>query len=54
MLYLHIYRTESGQWAGKILEEVAGLAGFDNPLDMAEAALEEFPDIQDLPKDPAD
>jgi hypothetical protein len=49
MPYLHVYRAPSGQWAGKVLEEIAGIAGCQNPVEVLEAALEQFPGIEDLP-----
>lgn len=49
--YLHVYRTESGQWAGLILEPVAGIAGCEYPLDVLLAAREQYPDVIDLPAD---
>lgn len=49
MPYLHVYRAPSGQWAGKVLEEIAGIAGCESPAEVLEAALEQFPDIEDLP-----
>lgn len=47
--YLHVYRAASGQWSGKILEEVAGIAGCEYPAEVLEEALERWPDIEDLP-----
>ncbi len=49
--YLHVYRAESGQWSGKVLEEVAGIAGCEHPVEVLESALEQFEGIEDLPKD---
>lgn len=49
--YLHVYLAPSGQWSGKVLEEVAGIAGCAHPVSVLDAALEQFPDIEDLPKD---
>lgn len=49
--YLHVYRTPSGQWSGKVLEEVAGIAGCEHPVDVLLAAREQFPGIEDLPQD---
>lgn len=49
--YLHVYRAPSGEWAGMVLEEVAGIAGCEHPLDVLIAAREQFPDIEDLPAD---
>jgi hypothetical protein len=54
MTYLHVYRAPSGQWAGKVLEEVAGIAGCESPLDVLLAAREQWPGIEDLPKDATD
>ena len=47
--YLHVYRAPSGQWSGKVLEEVAGIAGCEHPEDVLLAAREQFPDVVDLP-----
>jgi len=49
MPYLHVYRVPSGEWSGKVLDEVAGIGGCDNPKDVWEAASEQFPDIIGLP-----
>lgn len=49
--YLHVYRAPSGQWSGKVLEEVAGIAGCSHPIDVLDEAVERFPDIADLPID---
>ncbi|CEE28341.1 MULTISPECIES: hypothetical protein [Xanthomonas] len=48
--YLHVYRTPSGQWSEKVLEEVAGIAGCEHPVEVLESALEQFEGIEDLPK----
>lgn len=47
--YLHVYRAPSGQWSGKVLEEVAGIAGCENPVDVLHQARDQFPGIEDLP-----
>lgn len=49
MPYLHVYRAPSGEWSGKVLDEVAGIGGCGNPRDVWEAASEQFPDIIGLP-----
>lgn len=49
--YLHVYRAASGQWSGKILEEVAGIAGCLHPSEVLEEAHDRYPDIEDLPRD---
>ncbi|MCL4825251.1 MAG: hypothetical protein KJZ57_13640 [Anaerolineales bacterium] len=49
--YLHVYRAPSGQWSGKVLEEVAGIAGCEHPVEVLESALEQYAGIKDLPKD---
>jgi hypothetical protein len=49
--YLHVYRAPSGQWSGKVLEEVAGIGGCEKPVDVLQAASEQFPGIKDLPAD---
>ncbi|PLJ29899.1 hypothetical protein [Klebsiella quasipneumoniae] len=49
--YLHVYRAPSGQWSGKVLEEVAGIAGCEHPVEVLESALEQYEGIEDLPKD---
>lgn len=54
MPYLHVYRAPSGQWSGKVLEEVAGLAGHAYPVEVVIAARGQFPGIVDLPKDAPD
>lgn len=51
MTYLHVYRAPSGQWSGKVLEEVAGIGGCEHPVDVLHAAREQFPGIEDLPAD---
>lgn len=48
MNYLHTYRAPSGEWSGKVLEEVAGVAGCEDEADVWEAASEQF-DVQGLP-----
>lgn len=48
--YLHVYLNPAGQWSGKVLEEVAGIAGCAHPAEVMEAALERFPNIEDLPQ----
>lgn len=49
--YLHIYRGPSGQWSGKVLKEVAGIAGCESTFAVVDEAYERFPDIEDLPID---
>lgn len=53
MPYLHVYRAPSGQWSGKVLEEIAGIAGCSHPVEVLDAALEQYEGIEDLPKDAA-
>ena len=53
MPYLHVYLAPSGQWSGKVLEEVAGIAGCECPRDVLLAAREQFPDTEDLSTSPA-
>lgn len=52
--YLHVYLAPSGQWAGKVLEEVAGIGGCTYPVDVLSAAAEQFPGIKDLPSGSSD
>lgn len=46
--YLHVYRAPSGEWSGKVLDEVAGIGGCDTPESVWQAASEQFPDLMDL------
>ena len=48
MNYLHVYRAPSGEWSGKVLEEVAGVAGCEGEADVWEAASEQF-EVEGLP-----
>ncbi|WP_232528656.1 hypothetical protein [Stenotrophomonas acidaminiphila] len=47
--YLHVYRAPSGQWSGKVLEEVAGIAGCKYPAEVVGEARDRYPDVADLP-----
>lgn len=49
--YLHVYRAPSGQWSGKVLEEVAGIAGCESTFAVVDEAYERFPDVENLPID---
>lgn len=49
--YLHVYLAPSRQWSGKVLEEVAGIAGCSSSFAVEDEAYERFPDIEHLPID---
>lgn len=49
--YLHVYRAPSGQWSGKVLEEVAGIAGCKCLADVVGEARSRYKDVAALPSD---
>jgi hypothetical protein len=47
--YVHAYQAPSGQWSGKVLVEIAGVAGCESAIDVMLALQELYPDIEPLP-----
>ncbi len=44
-IFLHVYLSPSGQWSGRLLESVGGIAGCASPADVIEAARDQYPEI---------
>lgn len=51
-MYVYVYRAPSGQWSGKLLEEVGGVAGCDSREEALAALRDQYPSeaLDELPE----
>lgn len=43
MIYVHAYKTPAGQYSGRLLREIGGIAGCNDPIDLLDEAALQFP-----------